>query len=168
MSRIIVNDASCLIDLRKGRLLHAMLALPHQFVIPFPIRASELLDFTPQEWQMLDDSGVETYDLEPDAVAAALALKMEVPALSANDCFCLVTTMRREDAVLLTGDRQLRQAAQLRQVEVHGVLWIIDLLSEAGLAPNDLLCSALEAWRDDPTVFLPAEDIEARLQRMRV
>lgn len=43
MTRIIINDASCLIDLLKGRLLHAMLALPFEFVIPHPVRHSELL-----------------------------------------------------------------------------------------------------------------------------
>ncbi|WP_020086016.1 type II toxin-antitoxin system VapC family toxin [Hyphomicrobium zavarzinii] len=166
MTRVIVNDASCLIDLRKGRLLHAMLSLPFQFVIPFPVRASELLDFTPQEWQTLDDSGVETYDLEPDAVADALRIKTEHPALSANDCFCLVATLRREEAVLLTGDGQLRRAAELRQVEVHGVLWIIDLLDAGNLAPKALLRAALEIWRDDPSVFVPDAEIELRLQRI--
>lgn len=167
MSRIVINDASCLIDLRKGRLLHVMLSLPFQFVIPFPVRASELLDFTAQEWQMLDDSGVETYDLEPDAVAEAFAVKARHPGLSANDCFCLVSTMRRERAVLLTGDAQLRRAAEQRQVEVHGILWIVDQLAENGLASNEVLATALEIWRDDRSVFLPAAEVQVRLRRFR-
>jgi predicted nucleic acid-binding protein len=166
VSRIVVNDASCLIDLKKGRLLHAMLSLPFQFVIPLPVRASELLDFTAQEWQMLDDSGVQTYDLEPDAVADAMEVKARHPALSANDCFCLVTSQRQAHCVLLTGDAQLRRAAEQRQIEVHGILWIVDQLAERELAPPALLVAALESWRDDRSVFLPITEIQARLRHL--
>lgn len=167
MTQIIINDASCLIDLLKGRLLHAMLELPFRFVIPYPVRHSELLTLTPQDWQMLDESGVEIYDLEADAVAEAFAIKAERPRLSANDCFCLVASLRRENAILLTGDAQLRQAAEQRAVEVHGVLWIIDRLSELDGADGQILITALEIWRDDPSVFLPANEITVRLRRLR-
>ena len=104
MTLIIINDASCLIDLLKGRLLHAMLALPFEFVIPHPVRHSELLTLSAQDWQMMDERGVEIYDLEPDAVREAFEIKATHPRLSANDCFCLVASLRRENAILLTGD----------------------------------------------------------------
>ena len=42
---VIVNDASCLIDLRKGGLIAVLCNLPHRLVVPLPIRASEVLDF---------------------------------------------------------------------------------------------------------------------------
>lgn len=87
MACVIVNDACCLIDLRKARLLHAVLSLPQRFVVPYPVRASELLDFTAQEWQLLDDGGLETFDLPPDAVKEALTIKAQRSRLSANDCF---------------------------------------------------------------------------------
>jgi hypothetical protein len=167
VANVIVNDASCLIDLRKGQLLHAMLALPHRFVVPYPIRMSELLDFTPQEWRVLEDGGMVTFDLPPDAVGQALQIKAERARLSANDCFCLVTTMRHEESVLLTGDRHLRTVAGDMGVEVHGVLWLHDLLHGAGTSPLGLLVSALETWRDDPAVFLPDDEIETRLRVLR-
>ncbi|MGE3147788.1 MAG: type II toxin-antitoxin system VapC family toxin [Pseudorhodoplanes sp.] len=164
---MIVNDASCLIDLRKGQLLHAMLALPHRFVVPYPVRTSELLDFTPQEWRVLEDGGLITFDLPPDAVGQALQIKAERARLSAHDCFCLVTAILHEDSVLLTGDRLLRTVASDMDVEVHGVLWLLDLLHTAGNSPPGLLVTALETWRDDPAVFLPTEEIEARLKTIR-
>lgn len=167
MACVIVNDACCLIDLRKGRLLHAILSLPHTFVVPYPVRTSELLDFTTQEWLLLDGGGFETFDLPPDAVTEALAIKAERGRLSANDCLCLVTTARYEDAVLLTGDQLLRQSAEDMGIDAHGVLWIVDLLVDAGWRPLDLLISALETWRDDPAVFLPADEIEKRLRALR-
>lgn len=144
-----------------------MLALPFRFVVPYPVRYSELLTLTAQDWQMLDESGVETYDLEPEAVAEAFAIKSSHPRLSANDCFCLVASLRRENAVLLTGDAQLRSAAEQREVEVHGVLWIIDELAERELAEARILVAALEVWRDDPSVFLPSNELAVRLRRLR-
>lgn len=69
MTCVVVNDASCLIDLRKGQLLHVLLQLPYRFIVPLPIREEELLDFTPQEWRMLEDGGLTTYDLPGEEVA---------------------------------------------------------------------------------------------------
>lgn len=166
MTKVIVNDASCLIDLRKARLLHAMMSLPFHFVVPYPIRHDEVLDFTPQEWQMLDESGVETYDLPPDAVSEAISLKQHNARLSTNDCFCLVSCKRHGKAVLLTGDARLRSVAEADSIEVHGVLWIIDQLSERDLSAPNVLIAALETWRDDPAVFLPLSEIANRLRRL--
>ena len=65
MTCVIINDASCLIDLRKGTLLAVLCELPYCFVVPLPIRKSEVLDFSKQQWQQLDDAGMITYDLTP-------------------------------------------------------------------------------------------------------
>ena len=114
VTRVIVNDASCLIDLRKGQLLHVLRHLPFRFIVPLPIREAELLDFTPQEWALLDDGGMETYDLPPERMEDVLRLKRRHHHLSANDCFCLVTTQCHEDGILLTGDGLLRKVAAAR------------------------------------------------------
>lgn len=167
MTCVVVNDASCLIDLRKGQLLHALQLLSYRFIVPLPIREEELLDFTPQEWRMLEDGGMMTYDLPGEEVAQVFALKREYSSLSANDCFALVTTTCHEDGILLTGDGLLRKVAAARAVRVHGVLWIIDELHAAEACEIDLLISALELWRNDGAVFLPPVEIDKRLRRLR-
>ena len=35
-------------------------------VVPFPVRASEVLDFSEAEWQALDEAGMITHDLTAD------------------------------------------------------------------------------------------------------
>ena len=84
MTCVVVNDASCLIDLKKGELLHVLLRLPYRFIVPLPIREEELLDFTAQEWRMLEDGGLATYDLPGEEVARVFALKREHSRLSAT------------------------------------------------------------------------------------
>lgn len=167
MTHVIVNDASCLIDLRKGRLLHVLCRLPYRFIVPLPIRESELLDFTPQEWALLDGGGMGTYDLPPERMADVFALRRQHGGLSANDCFCLVSTQCHDDGILLTGDGQLRQVATAAGVRVHGVLWIVDELKRANACDDDLLVSALEIWKQDRSVFLPQNLIDQRLRRLR-
>lgn len=166
MNRVVVNDASCLIDLRKGRLLHALGRLPHRFIVPLPIREGELPDFTPKDWRVLEEGGLGTYDLPEAEMAQVFALKRKYGRLSANDCFALVTAAVHDGAILLTGDGFLRKVATARAVRVHGVLWIIDELHAAGACGIGPLVSALETWRTDDTVFLPEAEMEERLGRL--
>lgn len=165
MTCVVVNDASCLIDLRKGGLLGVLCALPCQVVVPLPIRASELLDFSDRDWQILDDAGMTTYDLIPEQVQEAIALKHRHPALSANDCFCVVTA-RLHNGILLTGDSLRRRVASRVGLRVHGVLWVIDQLKAVDACDNARLIHALEVWRDDDAVFLPNDEISKRIRHL--
>ncbi len=163
---VVVNDASCLIDLRKARLLPLLVQLPYRLVIPLPVRNSELIRFTEQEWAVLD-AGIAIFDLPPERVSEAFAVKATFPKLSANDCFCLVTTRCYDGAVLLTGDGLLRGVAADDGHRVHGVLWVVDELKRLALCGDDILATALELWRDDPTVRLPAPELARRLRQFR-
>jgi hypothetical protein len=163
---VVINDACCLIDLRKGQLLHVLMRLPYKFVVPLPIRADELLDFTPQDWRLLEDGGFTVYDLPGDRVAEVVSLRRQYSYLSAHDCFALVTTNCHENSILLTGDRQLRKVAISRSVRVHGVLWIVDELIAKSACSPDTIISALQVWKDDQAVFLPLQEIEKRLRKL--
>ncbi|MXZ23703.1 MAG: type II toxin-antitoxin system VapC family toxin [Caldilineaceae bacterium SB0665_bin_21] len=157
-----VIDASCLIDLRKGGLLRVLGNLPYRLIIPLPIRASELLDFSDRQWQRLDAQGMITHDLTPTEVAQALMLKERYRALSANDCFCLVAALANR-GILLTGDALLRKVAVSEGLRVHGVLWVIDELAVAEACSTCLLVDALRTWQSDSAVFLPQHEIASRL-----
>ncbi len=163
MTCVIVNDASCLIDLRKGGLLGVVCDLPYRFVIPLPVRASEVLDFSEADWQALDKAGMITHDLTPYEVGQALAVKEVHAGLSANDCFCLVTA-RAYPGILLTGDALLRRVAAANGLRVHGVLWVVDELKAAAVCSKSTLSRALKAWQSDETVFLPSSEVSVRLE----
>ena len=165
MTCVIVNDASCLIDLRKGGLLGVVCDLPYQFVVPFPVRASEVLDFSEAEWRVLEEAGMITHDLTPEEVGQAFAVKRRHAGLSANDCFCLVTA-RVYPGILLTGDALLRKVAVANGLRVHGVLWLVDELEAAAVCSRSLLSRALKAWQSDDTVFLPPQEIRGRIEHL--
>ena len=167
MISVIVNDASCLIDLKKGRLLRFLLRLPYGFIVPWPIREWELLNFRSQEWQDLDDAGLVTYDLSGEEMAEVAMLNRKHGRLSPRDCSALITATRQENAILLTGDNHLRKVAKVHGVRVHGALWIIDELHAAKICEVALLISALCNWQADQAVFLPEDEIRKRLCRLQ-
>ncbi|WDA39609.1 PIN domain-containing protein [Erythrobacter sp. BLCC-B19] len=166
MSCVIVNDASALIDLKKGELLHVLGALPFRWIVPLPIREEEMLSFSGQDWATLEAAGFEVFDLPPDMVGEAFAVRRAFPRLSANDCFCLVSAIGHGDAVLLTGDGELRSVAEAQRVEVHGVLWIFDHLFASEACDVTVLRRALSIWSTDPAVRLPQREITIRQGRL--
>ena len=165
MTYAIVNDASCLIDLRKGGLLAALCDLPYRIVVPLPVCATEVLNLSEHRWRALDDAGMITHDLTPEEVGQAGRLKGLHPGLSANDCFCLVTA-RAYLGILLTGDALLRKVAIADGLRVHGVLWVVDELDAKGVCDRSLLARALKVWQADSTVFLPRDEISTRLESL--
>ncbi|MCY4226589.1 MAG: type II toxin-antitoxin system VapC family toxin [Gammaproteobacteria bacterium] len=167
MFTIAVNDASCLIDLRKGRLLPKLCHLPFRLIVPLPIRESELTSFTPGDWRILDRGGMKTHNLTPEEIAASLTLRCRFGRLSANDCFCVVTAQFYDDSILLTGDSQLRAIASSEGIRTHGVLWVVEQLWAAKACSRALLIKALEIWKSDRSVFLSSDLIDRQLHDIR-
>ena len=164
---MIVIDACCLIDLRKGELLNVICKLPYQFVVPLPVRESEVLDHSDSEWRVLEEGRMITYDLPPNEISQVLVLSKCHPSLSFFDCCCIVTSLVHS-GILLTGDAQLRKAAKNQGLQVHGVLMIIDKLATMNICEISLLRQALEVWLADNSVFLPRDEINSRLKKLKV
>ena len=166
--RIVINDTSCLVDLRKGGLIEPMLALPFRFVVTFNVRVSELLDFGETEWQRLEALGMETIDAPGEQVQEAGNLMVRHRKLSFEDSLNFVVARTNRLSILLTGDRALRTVAENNGIEVHGILWIVEQLLEWRRVERSDLISALERWRADPTVFVPNDLIDNTVAKCRI
>lgn len=164
---VIINDSSCLIDLRKGGLLAATLRLPIRFVVALPLVSAELHDFSAAAWADLRAQGLTVIDLDSGQVSRAFALKGRFPGLSAYDCFSLALAETTANAMLLTGDRQLRRRAVDLGVAVHGILWACDEIERNALLDAAALADALDRLLADPLVFVPAGEIRNRIARLR-
>lgn len=164
--RIIVNDSSALIDLAKTRLLENLLRLPYRFVIPDVLYADELITLHHYRREQLLDIGFVLGELDGPQVGKASEYGHRYPTLSLNDCFALVMAETTPDAVLLTGDRRFRRVAEQHRVETHGILWILDQLLERGAVDPAILRDALQSLVRDPTVRLPAKEVERRIHAL--
>ena len=152
--RILVSDTSCLIDLRYAGLLEVFLDLPDELVIPDVIFHDELLSFSRKE-KALIRRRMTIASLEAQGVERVSEVLALSPALSTYDGFAFVVAEERPGSILLTGDRRLRTLAQAEQIEVHGVLWVVEQLAVHRKASRILRLAALEAWRDNPASRLP-------------
>ena len=162
--RHIVIDTSCMIDLRKAALLDAALALPYAFVTPDTLFENEWL--SPPDKKILCSGKLNVRELPGADVQRAAAYLNRHRTLKINDCFLLAMAERLKESMLLTGDQALRAVAERNGIEVHGVLWVIDILQSQGIVPLRKLCDALRLFHDDPRVFLPIDEILRRIKRM--
>lgn len=166
--RIIIGDTSCVIDLEKVGLLDRLFGLPgHSVAIPDIMFADELQTFDAQRKNRLQELGLEVRGLDGEAVAEVMAVRRRHPKLSVHDAAALVLTAVTPDALLLTGDANLRAVAERDTgVEVRGVLWASDQFEANGLATVSELLAAYQSWYDDDLVRLPASELRQRIRRL--
>ncbi len=126
------------------------------------------MDFADSEWDQLDaDDHLITHDLPPAEVDMAIAIKTQHPCISALDCLCRSATRSLPDAVLITGDWNLRRIAVQNHLCVHGVLWVYDQIQKTHTCSHIRLRTALEYWQRYPYVYLPESETAVRLKALR-
>ena len=168
--RIVISDSSCLIDLRKASLLDAFLRLPYELLIPNTLFEEELLKFSAAQKTAMVRGGIKVVDLPGDSVLRARQIAREMPHLSIHDGFAFALAESHDGCILLTGDGVLRALAMERDIEVHGVLWVIDELHHHAQCAAETLLIALRLLAADPTVRLPQRELAAygkRYTRLR-
>lgn len=140
--RKLVCDASVLIDLDAGGLTRAFFQLPYRFHIPADLYLAELSE----RHSRLLQYGLQQDHLDDDAVREAEAQHEKHGGIDDHDSFALVLA-KREGCLLLTGDRRLRAAAEREKVSVHGTLWVVRRLLEAGLISSAQAETAFERMK---------------------
>jgi uncharacterized protein YacL len=161
---ILVSDTSVLIDLGRAELLQASFRLDAQFVVPDLLYERELRDFNGPELMQL---GLRVEALAENEVGQAQAYRRANPRLALPDTFALALAKSR-NWLLLTGDAQLRSAAEVERVECHGVLWMLDAIhAERVVGPEEVL-AALERLAQHHRVRLPRDEINSRIEVIRL
>lgn len=126
--QVLISDANILIDLEESLLLDQIFALPFVFKIPDVLFVEELSE---QHGHLLA-LGLQLGELREDSMQQIFQLTQTYSQPSRNDCFALALA-KQENCPLLTGDRNLRRAAEAEQVEVYGTLWLVERLVENGI-----------------------------------
>jgi predicted nucleic acid-binding protein len=160
---ILVSDTSVLIDLERGRLLQAVFALPHEFAVPDVLYDREMRG----DWgDALVRLGLRVEEVSKEGVADALRYHRQSRSLSVPDSFALALA-KEHQWLLLTGDGQLRNLGASENVECHGVLWLLDLMEQAGTPGIQPLHDGLAALAEHPRCRLPRREITIRLEPYR-
>ena len=159
--KVLVSDASVLIDLERGAFLEACFHLPYEFAVPDLLYERELRNYGGEALLAL---GLRVEELDGDGVALALRYRRAHPPLSLADCFAL-TLAKINSWMLLSGDGGLRDLAETEGVECHGILWLLDRMLEAEAAKPSQLLAGLRAIAAHPRCRLPMNEVRKRLRR---
>ena len=157
---VLVSDTSVLIDLERGSFLEAAFRLQDAFVVPDLLYEREL---RAQGGARLRQLGLRVEPLPPEIMVEAIALLRSHPVLSVPDCFAMALA-EANGWTLLTGDGTLRELAVRRQLDCHGVLWVLDRMLHEAVATVTALHSGLSAIAAHPRCRLPSQEISARLE----
>lgn len=161
MSLIYISDTNIWIDFRNAGLLD------HMFRLPFTLCCTdfviqELEDFSHNE---LVARGLVVESFDEEGVQSLLGLKVEHNNSSLADvsCYLLAQTTGRP---LLTGDGKLRRQAIKDGLQVHGALWLLDLMVEYQLIDGADAAMALESMLTGGA-RLPISECQIRLSNWR-
>ena len=119
--RLLTCDTNILIDLEEGRLLEQFFQLPYEFRVPDILFSEEL----EAQHSHLSTLGLQLGELTSQSMLDAAALIRRYGGLSRNDCFTLALA-RQERCSLLTGDKDLREAAEREAVIAKGTVWLVE------------------------------------------
>lgn len=100
-------------------------------------------------------------------LASIEALYRSEKGLSPQDASVLQIAMEN-DAILLTGDKTLRIAAEVRQVECHGSIWILDQLVRRDILPGTVAAEKLRSLISSSVAgirYLPRRAAEAHIAK---
>ncbi|RYZ64431.1 MAG: hypothetical protein EOP09_15970, partial [Proteobacteria bacterium] len=125
--KIAVKDANVFIDLESMGILDLWFQLGYQtitstFVIVELEEGGHTNALASIQAGLVIEAVISAEEMEKFEM---LQKDCDSTGLSLADVSVLYLAMR-EDAMLLSGDRPLRTQAQLRWVEIHGTLWIMD------------------------------------------
>lgn len=165
--KIVVNDANILIDFCKLDMLEVFFQLRYDFHVVDDVweelnlrHQAQLQPYIQAERLVVVKDTVEITDI--------FQIKKQRNQLSIPDCTSLLYA-KGQSSILLTSDKNLRTAATMHKIEVHGHLWIFDelvnakVLAKASAAEKLLQLSV----KVNPKLGLPRTEFEARIREWR-
>ncbi len=160
--KLVISDANILIDMECGDLLAPMFRLDCEFAVPDILYDEELSEHHPHVIEL----GLGKIEVGADGVEYVERIVPEATrrGISRNDLFALALA-RQEDCLLLTGDSRLRILAEEEGCQVHGTIWLIGELVQAGRVRLPRVKRAYDAMRAAGR-RLPQAEIEAQLREL--
>jgi predicted nucleic acid-binding protein len=160
--KVAVKDACVLIDLANGGLLAAWFELGIEtHTTDLVLRQVKAERHWPLISGLVADGRLKVATLTGEEMERLLRELGGLP-VGLEDQTALFLALELE-ATLLTGDRRLRLEGLKRRVQVHGVLWILDLLVARKVVAPRLAAEGLRLMLE-AGAFLPADECEQRLR----
>ena len=158
---LVVKDACLLIDLVEVGLLETW------FQLGIPTHTTDLVlaevkSYRQQITAFVHGKTLQEHSLDATALQETVNFS-RANGISLPDASAVVLA-KQLSAMLLTGDRKLRRAAELHQIETHGILWILDHMVNHGALRPKLAAQQLESLLKRGSRY-PKHECEERIQK---
>ncbi len=166
--KVIVHDASVLIDLITADLLEPWFGLGSDTIVTSLVWREVNRKSQKEKLQPYVDKGLlKVAPLPAELFAEVVALRGDLsPDISLEDTSALYVAISKQ-GILLTAEKTLRQSAEQRCVEVHGLLWIFDVLIDRGKMLASVAADRLEQLAAKRTSRLPKDECSHRIKKWR-
>lgn len=148
-------------DIECSELTSAMFSLPYQFVVPDILFIEEL---SKRHGRLLK-FGLQCKTMSGDLIKESIGLRQKYSRPSVNDLLAL-TLARHEGCQLLTGDKALREVAQVLNVEVHGTIWLVQQMIQHRKINIEIAHIAFQRMKNSGS-RLPWGEVEKLLKRIK-
>lgn len=155
----LVLDANVWIDLVNGQLASVI------FNLDCEILSTDLVihEVRGLDEERLVELGLRIESLSGEDIQRLINLSKSIAGVSVRDLSAYMLAQERE-ALLITGDRRLRNYAAQEGVRVHGILWLLDQVVEVEAINPERAARSLEAIRVHGA-RLPQTECEKRLKK---
>jgi len=166
--KAVVMDASVLIDLASFGLLEQWFTLGIDTATTSLVWREVNRKYQKAQLQRFAENG--EFKIEPigaDVLTQIVLLQAEMSSkITLEDASVLHVASSRK-AILLAGDKVLRYCAENHGIEVHGILWVLDLLVSYGKLLPGVAADCLEQLISRGTTRLPDRDCRQRINKWR-
>ena len=162
MKLIAIQDANILIDLVNTGLFDHCLRLQYKFtttnIILDELHTHQVALIQPH----INSGKFDVIDIDANALVAIQIVAAENPRLSEQDLSAFYYAQQL-NALLLTGDKRLRNLAEQNGITVCGALWVLDQLVGTSSLVKQEACSFLQQLILK-NKRLPKDECEERLR----
>jgi len=159
--QLLISDANILIDITVAGLVKEMFNLEYDFAVPALLFEQELK----ANHADLVKKGLNLIEIEQDDIDKIEELSKKYKGVSVFDLMTL-TLAGQQRALLLTGDRKLRQVCMTEGIEVYGTLWLIEQMFLEKQITVDQADNAYKRMEDEGS-RLPWGEVEKQIKRFR-
>lgn len=162
--KVAITDANIIFDLFEMDLFETFLSLNYDYITSdFVLNEikDENLKLKINSFQSKHLISIESLDTEQ--LEAALKIRKEQPGLSIPDCSVIVLA-QKHNALILSGDKVLRNKACHFRLECKGILWVIDILVACNKITKDIARIKLSSLMK-VNKRLPVSECNKRLEK---
>lgn len=157
-----VKDANIIFDLFDINLLDLFFNLNFDvYITDFVL--NEIKDPDQKEiiYHFIITGKLELIETPKDKISELINIRDDFPGLTIEDCSIIYHAVKNK-AFILTGDNALRKYAERNQLEVHGILWVLDeLIKEGKISEKKAYLRLKELIKTNSR--LPRKECEKRL-----